>query len=337
MMSPFSRLDGKQMMADIQGGLMRPTVFLIVLLAGCSSNTGPSPSSTLLYVANQTSNAVTAYAPDGNGDVAPSVTIAGASTGLDQPLGIVRDATGRLYVTTFNPRSVRVFAAGGNGNVAPIRVITGTNTHLGQAIGLALDATGRLYVSNGGDTITIYAAGATGNVAPVAMIAGSNARLSGPYGIAFDATGRLYVANALTNRLTIYAQNASGNMAPVDTIVGASTQLNGPAGLAFDAGGRLFVSNANGTSPNQRITVYSAGASGNATPIAIIMGANTGLDSPVGIVVDPSGKLYVASAAFGSHQYKVAVYAAGANGNVAPTAIIAGPTTGLSAPVFLSF
>jgi len=80
---------------------------------------------------------VTAYAPDGNGDVAPSVTIAGASTGLDQPLGIVRDATGRLYVTTFNPRSVRVFAAGGNGNVAPIRVITGTNTHLGQAIGLA--------------------------------------------------------------------------------------------------------------------------------------------------------------------------------------------------------
>ena len=90
---------------------MRPTVFLILLLAGCASNTGPSPTSTLLYVANKKSNAVTAYAPDGNGDVAPSVTIAGTSTGLDQPLGIVRDATGRLYVTTFNPLSVRVFAA----------------------------------------------------------------------------------------------------------------------------------------------------------------------------------------------------------------------------------
>lgn len=316
---------------------MRATVFLIVLLAGCSSNTGPSPSSTLLYVANQTSNAVTAYALDANGDVAPSVTIAGASTGLDQPQGVVRDATGRLYVTTFNPPGVRVFAGGANGNVVPIRVITGTNTHLGQAIGLAIDATGRLYVSTGGDTIMIYAAGATGNVAPVAMIAGSNTSLSGPYAIAFDATGRLYVANVLTSRITIYAQNASGNMAPVDTIVGASTQLNGPVGLGFDAGRRLYVSNANGTSPNHRITVYGAGASGNASPIAIIMGANTGLDQPVGIAVEPSGKLYVASAAFGSHQYKVTVYAAGANGNVAPTATIAGPTTALSAPVSLSF
>ncbi len=326
------------MMADIPGGLVRPTLFLIVLLAGCSSNTGPSASSTLLYVANQTSSAVTAYARDANGDVTPSVTIAGASTGMDQPYGVARDATGRLYVTTFNPPGVRVFAAGVNGNVAPIRVITGSNTHLGQAIGLAFDATGRLHVSNGGsDTVTIYAAGATGNVAPVAMIAGSDTRLSGPFGIAFDATGRFYVANVLSNRITIYAENASGNMAPVDTIVGASTQLNGPVGLAFDAGGRLYVSNTNGTSPNHRITVYSAGASGDATPIAIIMGANTGLDGPYGMVVDQAGKLYVASSAFGSHQYKVTVYAAGANGNVAPTATIAGPTTGLSGPVFLSF
>jgi len=126
-------------------------------------------------------------------------------------------------------------------------------------------------------------------------------------------------------------------MAPVDTIVGASTQLNGPAGLAFDAGGRLFVSNANGTSPNQRITVYSAGASGNATRSRSSWVQIPAWTSPVGIVVDPSGNCSVASAAFGSHQYKVAVYAAGANGNVAPTAIIAGPTTGLSAPVFLSF
>jgi 6-phosphogluconolactonase (cycloisomerase 2 family) len=316
---------------------MRPTVALIALLAGCSSSTGPSRSNTLLYVANQTSNAVTAYAPDANGDVAPSVTIAGATTGLDQPLGITMDATGRVYVTTTNPSGILVFAAGAGGDVAPIRVVTGNATHLGQAIGLALDATGRLYVSNGGDTITVYAAGAAGNVAPVAMIAGSNTRMSGPYGIAFDPTRRLYVANALTNRITIYAQNASGNIAPVDTIVGASTQLNGPGGLAFDAAGRLYVSNANGTSPNQRITVYAAGASGDATPIATIMGANTSLDTPIGIVVGATGKLYVASSAFGSHQYKITVYAPGANGNVTPTSTIAGPTTGLSAPVFLSF
>ena len=56
------------------GGFMCHTVFLIVLLAGCSSNTGPSPSSTLLYVAGA------------NGNVAPIATIAGPTTGLSAPV-----------------------------------------------------------------------------------------------------------------------------------------------------------------------------------------------------------------------------------------------------------
>jgi len=137
---------------------MRPTVFLIVLLAGCSSNTGPSPSSTLLYVANQTSNAVTAYAPDGNGDVAPSVTIAGA-----RPDWTSRSAScGTRRAASTSRHSIRAAYASSGGWERKRRADTGHNRH--QHASRASDwprprRHGRLYVSNGGDTITIYAAG----------------------------------------------------------------------------------------------------------------------------------------------------------------------------------
>ena len=46
----------------------------------------------------------------------------------------------------------------------------------------------------------------------------------------------------------------------------------------MDAAGRLYVTNFN--SGNFGIVIYAAGASGNATPTAIIAGSNTGLNLP---------------------------------------------------------
>ena len=52
--------------------------------------------------------------------------------------------------------------------------------------------------------------------------------------------------------------------------------LNGPFGIALDGAGNIYVTNFSGNS----ITVYPAGASGNATPTATIVGGNTGLSQP---------------------------------------------------------
>jgi DNA-binding beta-propeller fold protein YncE len=51
----------------------------------------------------------------------------------------------------------------------------------------------------------------------------------------------------------------------------------------------LYVANYAG----QRITVYSASANGNATPVATIAGSNTSLNFPYGIARDTAGRLYV--------------------------------------------
>lgn len=78
---------------------------------------------------------------------------------------------------------------------------------------------------------------------------------------------------------------------------GANTGLAGPRGIAVDSNGNIYVVSDgllyNGaavapfgvTSP--RVTVYSAGSSGNVAPIATIGGSLTGLTRPTGIALGP--------------------------------------------------
>ena len=87
----------------------------------------------------------------------------------------------------------------------------------------------------------------------------------------------LYVVNQPSNSITVYAAGASGNATPVATIAGGNTGLNTPTGIALDGAGNIYVANELGFSSNS-ITVYAAGASGNATPTATISGSNTGLN-----------------------------------------------------------
>src|SRR6266581_3396605 len=157
------------------------------------------------------------------------------------------------------------------------------------------------------------------------------------------ATGRvtgqpLYVANAGSISITVYAAGASGNATPTATIAGGNTGLIFPFGIARDGAGNIYVAN-EFSSPSGGfgiITVYAAGASGNATPTATIAGSNTGLNGPFGpygIALDGGGNIYVTSPSLNS----IMVYAAGASGNATPTATIAGGNTGLSFPTGIAF
>src|SRR2546422_171526 len=190
---------------------------------------------------------------------------------------------GPLYVANYTATSVTASPPGTTGNAAPTATIAGNNTGLSGPEGIALDAAGHLYVANNGNsTITVYAAGATGNATPTATIAGGNTGLNQPLGIALDGAGRLYVTNygASTPSITVYAAGATGNTTPTATIAGSSTGLNYPSGIALDAVGQIYVANAASTNHLYSITVYAAGATGDATPAVTIAGGNTGLNGP---------------------------------------------------------
>jgi hypothetical protein len=93
----------------------------------------------------------------------------------------------------------------------------------------------------------------------------------------------------------------------------------------------LYISNRG----NNSITVYRHNAFGNTLPVQIIAGSNTGLVNPGTLSEDSQGNLYVANG-YGLQSPKdvdpyaaILVFAHGANGNVAPIRILAGPLTGL--------
>lgn len=229
--------------------------------------------------------------------------------------------------------SVTVYDAGANGNVAPLAAIAGSNTQLGPAEGVAFDAAGNIYVSNKGvgcvtSCIAIFAAGASGNVAPLRTICGDKTQLTGLIGgIAVDSAGYIYVADA-PESILVFAPGASGNVAPVRVINGSNTGLATPIGIALDAAGHLYVANETasaGPVPGS-ITEYAPGASGNAAPVAAIVGLTTGVASPRGLAL-ANGNIYVTNIGAPAPEPSITVYPQGANGNVAPQNMITGPNT----------
>src|SRR2546427_979559 len=88
----------------------------------------------------------------------------------------------------------------------------------------------------------------------------------------------------------------------------------------------LYVANEGANS----ITVFATGATGDAVPMAVIVGGDTRLESPVAVALDATGNIYVAN--FGVAVPSITLYAPGASGNSLPMAVITGDQTGLCDP-----
>ncbi|HLY03989.1 MAG TPA: NHL repeat-containing protein [Candidatus Cybelea sp.] len=101
-----------------------------------------------------------------------------------------------------------------------------------------------------------------------------------------------------------------------------------PDGLSVLARARLYVLDSNLYSGTPSVTIFARGADGNATPLRTIAGTDTGMNTPGGIAVDGSGKIYV-SDYFAASYGAVFVYAADASGDAPPIATI---TDGIADP-----
>jgi sugar lactone lactonase YvrE len=112
-------------------------------------------------------------------------------------------------------------------------------------------------------------------------------------------------------------------------IYGRSTGLEDPSGIALDAGRNIYIADqeANG------VFVFAPGVIGNVRPTRTISGDATGIARPEGITLDQKGRLYVANQGQNYVPPSVATFAAGSNGNVAPTQLISGNSTGLVRPL----
>ena len=283
---------------------------------------------------------ITAYPADANGDV--SVTAGG---GICDPRSIAIDSIGNIYVANFDNNSVMVFPPGSNGRARPSAVISGSNTGLNRPDAIALDLNDNIYVGNyDANTVTVFAAKSNGNVAPSATIDGTDTFLCGIRSIALDVKENLYVGNigglpvcsSASASITVYPPKSNGDSLPSKIISGSNTGLSFPNGIALDASGNIYV--AQPLSPDgglDTVSVFAAGSNGNITPSATISGPATGLNSPAGVAVDSNKNIYVTNEMSSEDEVggnSVTVYPAGSNGNVAPSATIAGSDTGINTP-----
>ena len=103
-----------------------------------------------------------------------------------------------------------------------------------------------------------------------------------------------------------------------------SASLTAPAtSIAVDATGEIYALSGNS------IRVFAASATGTSTPVRLITGSLTLLNSPSSIAVDSAQNIYVANTAGDN----VLVFSSTATGNVAPASILAGTTTQISTPL----
>jgi hypothetical protein len=265
--APFAVVSGNQtnlsgaiaIGADVQRNVYVATqLAILVFPPGASGNVapartiaGPSALATTdvfaglavapdgtIYAASELSSGtsrnpkINVFAPNANGNVAPTRVVTGASTTMNAVLSMamsttqvaVADATQNIL--SFDPQAT--------GDVAPLRTL---KSGAGLAVGIALDSTDDLYVASWNFSTSAmmhWPAGAQGTAAATATISGATTKITAIGGVAVDWGGSTYVTNAdpAGAAILVFAPGATGDVAPIREISGAATTLSGDASQA---------------------------------------------------------------------------------------------------------
>jgi DNA-binding beta-propeller fold protein YncE len=224
---------------------------------------------------------------------------------------------------------------------SPKRTVRGDKTLIQFNNGLYVDPAGDIFSveSDTGDRMVRFPRDANGDVPPKAVLHTPHRvyNLAGA-----ESRQELFATVEYPPEVAVYRKDASGEEQPLRVLEGDNTGLDAPHGIAVDEKDQLLFVNTWGHHSDvsvagtgkwfpPAIKVYSLTASGDARPLRVITGDKTELDWPAAMKFDPnSGDLYVAN----DIGQSVLVFAGAANaqGEVAPSRIIHGPTTRLRNP-----
>jgi uncharacterized protein (TIGR03437 family) len=282
-----------------------------------------------LYIADSANNRVRRISPGGvivtvagngvagySGDGGPAT-----SAMLNSPEGLAADADGNVYIAdTKNNRIRKLLPSGtiigiaGNGNAAFFGdggPANSASIHAPEALYSA--GGGHIYIADTGNqrirellpdgTIITVAGNGSQGVAGDGGAA-TSAQLSLPAGVTLDAAGNMYIADQGNNRVRLVSTNGT-----ISTFAGAATfalgdggpatgaQLSAPESVALDAAGNVYIAD----SGHNRIRVVSGGTINTLAGTGVCCYEGDGglasaaqLDSPWGLLLDSSGRLFVA-------------------------------------------
>jgi YD repeat-containing protein len=198
------------------------------------------------------------------GDGGPAV-----SAEVSSPLTLVTDSSGNVFFIdndTSNYRYIREIVA----STGDIETVSGLSS-VPDANGLAIDSSGNLYIS------TSY---------------------SGYYTYLHTNTVEKWTAS--TGTLSTLAGSATAGYTG-DGGAATSAELNNPSGLAVDSSGNIFIADTGNcvvrkisVSTGDISTVAGDGSCGSTSYGGLAI--STAMGSPGGVVLDPSGNLYISAA-----------------------------------------
>jgi hypothetical protein len=233
-----------------------------------------------LYVAAESTNVIKIqsfiyeFAGSANGNVSPIRAIQLPSEFVVQSIAV--DAAGYIYAGGYQfigaqgagePTSFLVFAPGASGAAQPVSGGTGNSSYY---FSIGLNSNQDLYTAGGCmpalETCEVEEFGPASAGNPLLRSFGLKQKI---FGIAISPTsGNVYVSAA--SDPSSFSPNVIAFGNPQLTRLLGSLNLAGPTWMAFDTGGELYVLGGG-------IEVFAANATGNATPLRVISGANTGL------------------------------------------------------------
>lgn len=287
------------------------------------------------------------------GDIAPARSVGDAYASLHSV--VVDPDASQVMVSDSNRGAIFSYDRTAGADAAspqmtyPERVIRGPRTGMMFVAGIALDRSDReIFAVNNdiGDRMEVFPYDAEGNTKPKRVLSVPH----GAWGVAFNPTrNEVAVSVEHPNTVVVYRREAAGGEAPLRVLRGPDTELADPHGIAIDfARDEMLVANHGNWAPLTReeaeangglvgghfampsINTYAIEAKGDDKPTRKIQGAQTQLNWPMGIALDPMHD-EVAVANYGTSS--ILVFRRDAAGNVAPARVIKGDRTGVLGPM----
>ncbi|HAS46583.1 MAG TPA: hypothetical protein DCS93_39235 [Microscillaceae bacterium] len=245
---------------------------------------------------------------------------------LDNPTGIVVDASGNIYISDQrNHRIRKVDAITGNISTIAGTGVAGfsgdgaaaTSAQLNSPVGLAIDGSGNIYIADQSNHRIRKIDVGTGNISTITGtgVAGfsgdgavaTSAQVNSPAGLTIDGSGNIYIADQNNNRVR-KIDAGTGNISTVagfgfpgssgDGGLATSAFMFAPASVALDASSNLYILEKNGgriRKVNATTQVISTIAGRGGFGFTLLEGnaLSTQLNQSNDITLDTQGNIYI--------------------------------------------